>query len=117
LNITINVDVLKAFQGKSCHSDIVIPIQQCLIKYSDVSSYCPDGKNYSYVCWHVNKIIFAYATGMKMVSIRLGQDELNGLNIKAKVGSASSSGWCFVPYDYEEIDILVKRAYESAKNS
>ena len=117
LSISINADVLETLQGKSCHSDIVIPVQQCLMQYSDVSSFSPDGKNYSYVCWYVNNVIFAYATGMKMVSIKLEQAAIGTLNLKEEVDSFYGKEWYFVSYDFEGLGILVESAYESAKNS
>ena len=45
---SINREVLASLKGASCHSDIIIPLQQCLDEYKDVQSYCPSSKNFSY---------------------------------------------------------------------
>jgi len=68
-----NSEILQFLRGKSCHGDIVIPIEACLQEYNDVKAYCPDGVNFSYVCWYVDNIIFAYAEGMRDVSFQLAQ--------------------------------------------
>jgi len=73
IDTSLNRGVLNSLKGTNCHSDIIIPLEKYLSEYKEVKSYCPDGKNFSYVCWYVNNIIFAYATGMQKISIRLAQ--------------------------------------------
>lgn len=118
IDIDLNREVLGLLRGTSCHSDIIIPLKKCLSRYEDVGSYCPDGKNYSYVCWHTNNIIFAYTTGMQKVSIRLAQTgdlDLNRLNSPDNFHKPNS--WYSIPYNSSNLCILVNSAYESAKNS
>ena len=113
-----NREVLSKLKGASCHSDIVEPIQTHLNKYKDVASYCPDGKNFGYICWYVNNIVFAYATGMQKVSIRLSQNgDLDFEKLSQAKSYEENSNWYSVSYNSEKLDILVKSAYASAKNS
>jgi len=118
LEIQLNADVLKALEGKSCHSDIIEPLQTCLSTLKDVNSYCPDGENYSYVVWYVNKIIFAYASGMRQVGVRLSQSgELSLQEAENPKNYKIQNNWYEIPYDSDKLGFLVNSAYDSAKNS
>ena len=117
INNSSNREVLNALQGSSCHSDIIIPISQCLVKFEGIQSFCPDGKNFSYTCWYINNIVFAYATGMQKVSVKIDstrsiegfdQEKFNNIN-KIK-------GWYSVPYNYKNLCEIVGLAYNSARN-
>ncbi len=113
-----NSEVLKILQGQSCHSDIILPIEECLKEYSDIKSYCPDGRNFSYVCWYVNNIIFAYATGMQKVSVKLAQTGLLDFSKLESSGNFEScSKWYSVSYNTSNLKVLVNSSYQSAKNS
>ena len=118
IDTNINREVLALLKGSSCHSDIVMPIQQCLNQYEGIQSYCPDGKNFGFICWYVNNIIFAYATGMQKVSIRLAQQGDLDLNkLKSPNGFQKCNSWYSVAYNSEKLSELVKSSYESATNS
>ena len=118
IDSAINKETLASLKGESCHSDIVIPIEDCLAGYTDVKSYCPDGKNFSYVCWYVNNIIFAYATGMQKVSVRLSQTGTLDFNkLESPKSFNDCNSWYSVPYDSKILTLLVSSAYDSAKNS
>jgi hypothetical protein len=113
-----NIEILSELKGASCHSDIIEPIQSHLKRHENVIYYCPDGKNFSYICWYVNNIIFAYASGMQKVAIRLSQNfELDFEKLSQPRSYEECSNWYSVPYDSEKLDILVKSAYLSAKKS
>lgn len=118
LEIEQNSEILEILKGQSCHGDIVLPIQKCLEKLNDVSSYCPDGKNFSYICWYVNNMIFAYATGMQKISFKLAQTGTLDLSkLKTHTSFVKCSTWYSVSYDSQELSKLVNSSYESAKNS
>ena len=118
IDTNINREVLASLKGTSCHSDIVIPLQQCLSEYKNIQSYCPDGKNFSYICWYVNNIIFAYANGMQKVSIRLAQaGDLDTNKLESPYNFHKYNSWYSVPYNSNNLGVLVKSAYESATNS
>ena len=114
----LNKEVLNELKGKSCHSDIVEPIESYLSVLKDVNSFCPDGSSFSYILWYVNSVVFAYASGMQNVYIRLSQN--GDLNLSAAKNPKSfrrENSWYAVPYNSNNLELLVNSAYESAKNS
>lgn len=114
----LNAEILKELEGQSCHSDIVEPIKSYLSTLEGVKTYCPNGKNYSYILWYVNKVIFAYASGMQKVNVRLSQsNELNFNEAKTPKNYEVKNSWYAIPYDSDMLRLLVNSAYESAKNS
>jgi hypothetical protein len=118
IDTNLNQEVLASLKGASCHSDIIIPLQQSLSDCLGVQSYCPDEKNYSYVCWYVNGVVFAYATGMQKVSIRLAQKgALDTGKLKSPDNFFKCNSWYSVPYNSDDLGILAKSAYESAISS
>jgi hypothetical protein len=118
IDTNINREVLAVLKGSSCHSDIVMPLQQCLSQYKDIQSYCPDGKNFSFICWYVNNIIFAYANGMQEISIRLAQQgDLDFNKLKSPDSFQKCNSWYSITYNSEKLSELVESSYESATNS
>jgi hypothetical protein len=118
LKTPVNAEILKELEGQSCHSDIVEPIQSHLSKLEGVKVYCPDGKNFSYFLWYVNSVVFAYASGMQKVNLRLSQSgELSLNEAKYPKSYKVENSWYAIPYNSEMLSVLVNSAYESAKNS
>ena len=114
----LNDEILKELENKSCHGDIVEPIQKYLSALKEVKSYCPDGKNFGYIVWYVNNIVFAYASGMQKVGLRLSQSgELNFNEARNPKSYKAKNSWYEIPYNSGELELLVNSAYESAKNS
>jgi hypothetical protein len=118
LELTLNTDILNRLEGASSHSDIIEPIQSCLSSLEGVKSFCPDGRNFSYILWYVNNVVFAYAEGMKNVSLRLSQSgELNFSDATTPKSYLSKNSWYAISYDSDSLSFLVNSAYESAKKS
>ena len=118
LDTVQNTEVLQLLYGQSCHGDIILPIEKCLKDYNDVEFYCPDGRNFSYICWHVNNIIFAYATGMQKVSVKLAQTGLLDFSkLKTVESFEKCSNWYSVAYNTNKLQALVNNSYQSAKIS
>jgi len=118
LNNPINDEILKKLVGKSCHSDIVGPIEGYLSAFKDVKFYCPDGGKFSYILWYVNSVVFAYASGMQNIYLRLSQSgDLNLSAAKSPKSYCRENSWYPVPYNSDKLELLVNSAYESAKNS
>lgn len=114
----LNAEILNELEGKSCHSDIVEPIQKYLSALKEVKAYSPDGKNFSYIVWYVNNVVFAYASGMQNVGLRLSQSgELNLNEARNPKSYKTKNSWYEIPYNSVELELLVNSAYESAKNS
>ena len=112
---SFNQEVLNAIEGASCHSDIIIPISRCLGKLEGVQSFCPDGKNFSYICWYVNDVVFAYATGMQKVSVKLNSTkEIEGFNPSNNININNIKGWYSVPYNYRNLCATLGLAYKAA---
>jgi len=87
----------------------------CLRKLEGVQSFCPDGKNFSYICWYVNKIVFAYATGMQKVSVKIDStEEIKGFNTYRYTNIHSIKDWYSMPYDHSNLCAIVGIAYKSA---
>jgi len=112
----LNVEVLKRLEGASCHSDIVEPIEEVLEQYEGVGVFCPDGEHFSYCCWYVNNIIFAYATGMQNVTLKLVQTE-RPVNRKsaANCDNNATTKWRSVPYNSTNLNEFVVSAYKAAR--
>lgn len=120
LNNKLNAEVLRFLEGASCHSDIVLPITKVLGSYAEVKAFCPDSAHFSYICWHVNNVIFAYAIGMKHVSFRLPQHQgssLSNQEIKTDYIKNENFNWVSFPYDTNKLNELVASSYEYANNA
>ena len=81
----------------------------------------PNYRTYSevpYIFWYVNNIIFAYAVGMQKISIRLSQErDLDTNKLESPDSFYNCNSWYAVPYNSNDLGILVKSAYESAIKS
>ncbi|MCG7919920.1 MAG: hypothetical protein N0C81_18885 [Candidatus Thiodiazotropha lotti] len=118
LDNPLNQQILTHLDGQSCHTDIIAPIEKCLSELEGVKSYFPDSQNFAYMLWYVNGIVFAYASGMRNVGLRLSQSAELGLPMTPQPESfKQETGWYPVPYNSENLQMLVNRAYESAANS
>ena len=110
-----NEEVLAFLKPLSCHSDIVEPLMNSLSDYSDVKSFCPNGRHYKYVFFYANKTLFAFAVGKQNIALRLPENQL-----KAAIAHGSSScknagnHWFWFSYDTEKIHHWSKIAYEYA---
>lgn len=118
LNNPLNHQVLSELEGQGCHADIIAPIEKCLSGLEGVKSFCPDSKNFAYVIWYVNGTVFAYASGMRRVGLRLLKSAELDLPMPRGFESYQTEyGWYSVPYDSDSLDMLVNSAYESAVNA
>ncbi len=114
----LNVEVLKRLEGASCHSDIVEPIEKIFKQYEGVASFCPDGKSFSYCCWYVNNNIFAYATGMRNVTLKLAQNEPPvSRKQEGSCGNDIATKWHSVAYNSTRLNELVASAYNIARRA
>ncbi|MBW9262155.1 MAG: hypothetical protein K1564_11350 [Candidatus Thiodiazotropha sp. (ex. Lucinisca nassula)] len=114
----MNQQILTHLDGQSCHADIVAPIEKCLSKLEGVKSYSPDSQNFAYRLWYVNGIVFAYASGMRSVGLRLSKSaELDLPMARCFESYQTEYGWYSLPYDSDSLGMLVNSAYESAVNS
>ncbi|WP_157672106.1 hypothetical protein [Cellvibrio sp. PSBB006] len=108
----INQEVLKFLGPLSCHSDIVEPLERCLEAYGDVSSFCPAPAEFTYVVWYVGDVVFAFATGMQEVALRMGGGSQASGNRHQQL-----DGWYNFPYNSKDLCSHVHYAYNHAKNS
>ncbi len=112
----MNRQVLTHVEPLSCHSDIIEPINSSANRHSDVRSFCPDGKSYKYCIWYVGRTIFAFATGMQNIGLRLPtQSHDEALSGGATQCMAAGDMWMSFPYNDEQMDKWVEMAYEYAK--
>ena len=103
-----NREVLAYLEGKSCHSDIVEPINQVIRHYPEVHSYCADRVNFSYTCWYKDQTIIAFAIGMGNVYFRLP----NMANLPDVLTDAPKAGphWYAVDWQSPYLEILLRAA-------
>jgi len=113
-----NKIVIEYLRPLSCHSDIIENLANCLNKYSDVKSFCPDDKNFKYCFWYVGDSIFAFAVGMQNVYLRLPKEKQQKaeLSIATKCDEAGNEWYSFL-YNEKLLETWSDYSYEYAKNS
>jgi hypothetical protein len=65
-----NERVLSHLDGKSAHSDIVLPLARAVRLLPRTQMYCPDREHFGYVVAYTNGTIFAFAAGMSSIALR-----------------------------------------------
>jgi len=93
-------------------------LTDCLKKYSDVKSFCPDGNNFKYCFWYVDDSIFAFAVGMNKVSLKIPKEK----QLKAELTTTTrcndaGKDWYSFSYNDKFLKKWSDYAYEYAKNS
>lgn len=66
-----NIPAINYLNGKSCHSDIIEPLDAILKKKPNVQFFCPKPEQFAYCLWYYEDTIFAFAEGMQYVSFLL----------------------------------------------
>ena len=113
-----NEEVLLFLKHRSCHGDIVEPIEAELRKYSDVTAFCLDGASFKYVFWYLDDTIFAFAQGMSRVSLRLPKPKSKSDKIKGEFeGLFDNEAWWSYKYNYSDLNVWVNSAYLYAKKT
>lgn len=113
-----NAEVLAYLNGRSCHGDIIEPIDSVLRTISDVGWFCPEKHNFSYCCWYVRGLIFAFGTGMREITLRLPplQSKLDN-RPDVFLGRYDDGQWWSITYDHPSLKKWALPAYEHAKSS
>ena len=75
LNTPVNKVVLNYLKPLSCHGDNIRPLIEILENYPEVQSFCPNGAEYKYVFYYVNRVIFAFGAGMRNISIKVPEEQ------------------------------------------
>jgi hypothetical protein len=113
-----NAEILRLLNGKSCHGDIIQPIDKVLSSLPDVEWFCPDPTEFAYCFWYSNDIIFAFGTGMHEIGIRLPDKQSKQENRPSNfIGSYNGDEWWTIKYDLSSIEKWAIMAYEYAKSS
>ena len=109
LLIKENFQVLSHLSGQSCHSDIVEPLDKYLAGYEAVKSFCPNPIEFSYCFWYLYNEIFAFATGMQRVKIKLvNMESLNLESMEMQREKGAGPFWYSVPWDSPHLEKLVR---------
>ena len=113
-----NKQILGVLSGKSCHGDIIEPLEEIFSRLSNVESFCPDGLNFAWCCWYTNGVVFAYGVGMHEVGLRLPpmhskQDERPG----GFGGRWDGNEWWLIKWDSQSLERWALMAYECARNT
>lgn len=66
-----NARVLSFLHNQSAHSDTAEVFAKAISPLPKVATYCPDGRNFSYVLAHTNTRIFGFVTGMLSMTFKL----------------------------------------------
>lgn len=66
-----NRAVLSHLGGLSAHSDVALPLCMAVRELPGAADYCPDPQAYGYVVAYANERIFAFAEGMRGLTLRL----------------------------------------------
>jgi len=117
LDVLRNKQVLEYLQPRSCHSDIIDPLDATLVDMADVDRYCPSPAGYKYMCWYTAGTVFAFAAGMHMVSLRLPSgDREAAIASGAVLCREAGCDWVSLPFDDRSLGKWSRRAYEYAKH-
>lgn len=115
LETETNRRVLSYLEPLSCHSDIVEPLDASLAQFSDVEWFCPDIEHYKYCFWYVHDTIFAFATGMQSIGLRLPDCEHDRAASEGAVKCMEAgSDWYSFPWDVATIGSWSGIAYKYA---
>ncbi len=110
-----NAPILEFVEGKSCHPDMFIPVEDLLSDLPSVGIFSPEPEVCRYVVWYRHDLIFAACTGMRRISLRLSpifaaQSTALGLSKPTE----GLDGWHdFSPFR-EEFDDWALAAYRGA---
>jgi hypothetical protein len=110
-----NRQVLAHLSPLSCHSDIAQPLAAKLEWYPGVNFFCPDRAQYRYCCWYVGVKIFAFATGMQNVHLRLPDHaETDAVSSGATPCAAAGEGWFSLVWNSGHVGRWAGVAYNHA---
>jgi hypothetical protein len=113
-----NSEILNYLEPLSCHSDIISNLERALSEFSDIKTFCPDGKNFKYIIWYVDETVFACAHGMQNVWLRLPKPEKKTDKMRgAFEGLFSGESWWSFKYNYSNLQQWAEKAYYHAKNT
>jgi len=113
-----NEQVLTYLEPQDCHSDILEPLENALRRFSDVQGFCPNTWRYRYVFYHVKETVFAFAAGMRFVTLRLPEDHHEEAMAQGAFNcKEAGDDWYSFLWDMEQMDRWSGIAYEYANNS
>lgn len=74
-----NRPVIAFLDGKSAHSDICEPLSLAIQGLENTEKFSPNWQEYRYFIAHTNSVIFAFATGMSAIHLRLQNEHREAL--------------------------------------
>jgi hypothetical protein len=89
-----NRAVLAHLHPLSAHSDVAEALMKAVEPLGDVQTFCPDPRQCRYVVVSTNKVVFAFAEGMRTVAFRLDERFKQRALVTGGVASpACGPGW------------------------
>ena len=118
INNIRNSEILGYLSGKSCHGDIIEPIDQILKRLNGVEWFCPDPENFAYCLWQSSNVVFAFGTGMHEIGVQLPpQQTKREKRPGAYVGRFDGNEWWSLAWDSSQLKKWANMVYDHANNS
>lgn len=111
-----NREVLNFLSGRSCHGDIIEPLEKLLNNLPEIKCFCPDGNSFSWCCWYTNEIVFAFGVGMHEIGLRLLRMQSKNEKRPGSFGGKwDENEWWLIKWDSQSLEKWALMAYEHAK--
>ena len=109
--------VLAFLHGKSCHGDIIEPLDKYFRQYENVGFFCPNPENFGFACWYMGNRIIACAVGMQTVFLRISPDRADEIqNLSERSFEDLGHDWYQIKWNSPNLELLAAHAYNSKHN-